>query len=328
MPTLGLARYSLLAALLIAAGQPVLAATDDDEEEQEPWDARWAVAIVAEVDQQSNRGIAGEVGYAWTPSTSVRLAGNSIAYSEVPGNGFRAQGVELGASHDFKRFALSGAVARWQDSDFLTAEELKLGADLRQKPWFAGLSAMLRRSGFDVVNVNSSITLLDGTLLPVQAPASCKMLNDGIGVHGGYAGDVWGLHGDVRGYQYRTPTCSFGKVVGLEVLDHPTKNEFVQLLAPLVTQLSTVGVRRIGSDNVLLSSALDGGASWKHEDFIVRLDYARQREYLGGMTSNTVFATGTADMGHNSGVDLVIGLTRGRTVSSGGFVGFAVRAHF
>jgi hypothetical protein len=328
MPTHRIVRSALLAALLLGAGHSALAAADEDEEEQEPWAARWAVAIATEVDQQSNRSIAGEVGYAWTPATSVRVAGNTVAYSEVPGNGFHAQGVELGAIHDFRRFTLSGAVARWQASDILTAEEVRLAGDMRSGPWYGGASLMFRRSGFDVVNVNTVVTLLGGILLPVQAPSSCRMNNDGAGVHGGYAGDVWGAHAELRGYQYKTPRCSFGGVAGLDVLDRPTKNEFVQLEAPLVTQLATVGVRRIGRDDALLSSAFDGGASWKHEELVVKLDYARQKEYLGGTVSNTLFATGTADMGHNSGVDVVLGVTRGRTVSSGGFVGFAVRAHF
>jgi hypothetical protein len=328
MPSQGFVRYPLLAALLLCASQPVLAATDDEEEEPEPWDARWSVALSTEVDQQSNRSIEGAAGYAWTPTTSVRVAGNTVAYSEVPGKGFHAQGVELGAQHDFRLWSLSGAIARWQGSDIVTVEEGKLGADLRLKPWTFGIGATLRRSGFDATKDNTIVTLVDGTKLAVQATSSCKMNNEGFGVHGAYAGDIWGGHAEFRGWRYKDASCTFGKVTGLDALRHPTRDEFVQLELPLVTALETVGVRRIGRDNALLANALDVGASWKHQDFVVRLDFERQNDYFSGRSSNTLFTTGTADMGHNSGVDLVIGLTRGATVVQGAFVGFAVRAHF
>jgi len=328
MPSAGILRHPLLALLLLAACQPALAAADDEEEEPEPWDARWSLAVATEVDQQSNRSIAGEAGYAWTPKTSVRVAGNTIAYSEVPGNGFRAQGVEFGAQHDFTRWSLSGTVARWQDSDIVTVEEGRLGGDLRLAQWSFGLGAMLRRSGFDATKVNKNVTLDNGTALAVNATSSCKMNNDGFGAHSAWSGAVWGAHAEFRGYQYKDASCTFGKVSGLDLLRHPSRLEFVQLEAPLVVQLETVGLRRIGRDNVLLANAFDGGASWKHEDFVVRLDFERQSEYFSGKSSSTVFATGTADMGHGSGVDLVLGMTRGGGVLQGAFVGFAVRAHF
>ena len=38
--------------------------------------------------------------------------------------------------------------------------------------------------------------------------------------------------------------------------------------------------------------------------------------------------TGTADLGEHAGVDCTIGMTRGGGVTSGGFVGFALRAKF
>ncbi len=329
MPNAGFVRLPLLAVLLLAVCQPAWAAADEDEEEPEqPWDARWALSGATIVDQQSNRVLEAEGSYAWTPATSVRLAGNSIAYSEVPGNGFHAQGVELGAQHDFKRWSLAGAIARWQDSDIVTVEEGKLAADLRLKPWTFGASAMLRRSGFEPTNVNGNITLDGGTVLAVQAISSCKMNNEGFGAHGAWDGAIWGAHAEVHTYQYKTASCTFGTVTGLDLLKHPTRTEFVQLEAPLVAQLETVGVRRIGRDNALLKNEIAGGASWKHEDFIVRLDVERQTDYFSGSSSDTFSATGTADMGHGSGVDLVIGLTRGGTVVQGAFVGFAVRAHF
>ena len=329
MPSSDRLRYPLLAALLLGASLQAMAAPEDDEDEpQEPFDARWSLAGSTVVDQQSNRSIAGEVGYAWTPATSVRFAGNSVAYSEVPGNGFHAQGVELGAQHDFKRWSLSGAIARWQDSDIVTVEEARLGASVRLARWSLGLDGSLRRAGFDSTAVNTTVTLTDGTQLPVQATSSCKMNNEGVGLHGGWAGDVWGAHADAHVYGYKTPKCSFGTVTGLDVLEHPTRLEFAQLEAPLVSQLAVVGVRPIGRENALLANDVVGGASWRHEDFVVRLDVEHQRDYFSGNSSESLFATGTADMGHGSGVDLVIGLTRGSTVVQGAFVGFAVRAHF
>ena len=333
MPTIGSARYPLLAALLCCLCLPALAATapagdDEEDEDSAPINARWAVSVDTEVDQQSNRNVGGEVGYAWTQNTSVHFAGNSVAYSEVPGNGFHAQGIELGAKHDFKRWSLDGTLARWQDSDIVTVEELRLDAELPVKPWTLGLGLMARRSGFDAVNVNTTVTLGDGTQLPVLAVSSCTMNNEGFSVRAAYAGDVWGGHVGLKGYEYKSAKCSFGGVTGLNALERPSKDEFVQLEAPLVAQLEVVGVRRIGRDDALLASQLEAGASWRREDFVVKLDLTRQKDYLSGLQSNTLAATGTADMGHGTGVDLVLGMTRGGGVVSGGFVGFAVRARF
>ena len=328
MTSLRNARYPLVAALLVLACQPVLAAGDEDEEEQEPWNARWSLAGVLEVDQQSNRGLEAEVGYLVTPTTSVRVAGNSTAYSQTLSNGFHSAGIELGAAHEFKRFTLSAALGRWQDSDILTATEGRIGADLHFRPWSIGATALYRRSDFEPLNVNTTVTLSDGTALPVLATSTCKLNNTGLGAHGEYAGRIWGGHASFTSYQYKAGKCSFGDVLGLDALDRPDKNEFAQLEATLVDQLSTIGVRRIGRENTLMSSEMNAGASWRHQDFIVSLDYTRQTDYFSGNGSNTLFATGTADMGHNSGVDLVLGLTRGSTISGGAFVGFAVRAHF
>ena len=328
MTRLRKAGYPLFVAFLALASQPTFAAGDEDEEEQEPWNARWELAGSVEVDQQSNRGLEAEVGYALTPTTSIRFAGNSTAFSPTLSNGFHSNGVELGAAHDFKRFSVSGAISHWQDSDILTATEGKLGLDLRTKPWSMGITGMYRRTSFVPLSVNTTVTLDDGTLLPVLAVSSCKLNNTGFGAHGDYTGKIWSGRARFQSYQYKAGDCTFGKATGLDVLNHPDKHEFVQLEATFVDQLATIGVRRIGHENTLLSSEFGGGASWRHQDFVVSLDYTRQAEYFTGNSSGTLTATGTADMGHNSGVDLVLGYTRGNTVSAGAFVGFVVRAHF
>ncbi|HXQ64687.1 MAG TPA: hypothetical protein VN787_07520 [Steroidobacteraceae bacterium] len=318
------AGYPLLAVLALAVCQPAAAA---DEEQQAPSDARWSLALGTEVDQQTNRGFEGEVGYALTPNSSVRLAANSVSYYALASNGFSSQGLELGASHNFARWTLDGAVGRWQDTDILTAEELKLGADLPLRPWSIGLRGMLRRSGFEPLGIDTTVTLRDGTQLPVAATSSCTLDNTGLGLHGAFGGEVWGAYLTAMNYQYRDASCSFD-TPGLEALHHPDRAEFSQLEATLVDPLETVGVRRIGRENALLASDFDAGTSWKHEDLIVSLDFAHQKEYFSGAHSNTLSATGTADLGDKSGVDLTVGLTRGSTVQSGAFMGLAVRAHF
>ena len=323
------ARYPLAAALLLLACQSAFAAGDDEEEDQEPWSSRWSLAGATQVDQQSNRGAAVAIGYSVTPTTAVRLSASSTAYSATQSNGFHSNGIEFGAGHDFSRITISGALGTWQASDILTASEGKFGVDLRFKPWSIGLRGMYRRSKFDSLTVNSTITLADGTTLPlVNAIASCTLSNKGFGAHGEFAGAVWGAHATLMAYQYKNANCSYGMVTGLDALFHPSKDEFVQLESVRVAELALIGVRPIGRENTLLSSEFNGGASWKRNDLIVALDYTRQAEYIKGGRSNTIAATGTADLGHNSGVDVTIGLTRGNTVVRGAFVGFGFRAHF
>jgi hypothetical protein len=318
--------YPLIAALALAVWQPALAAAEDDGQ-PEPSDARWSLALATEVDQQTNRGFEGQVGYLLTPGTSIRLAANSVSYYATASNGFSSTGLELGAAHDFAHWTLDAALGRWQDTDILTAEELKLGADLPFKPWTIGLRGMFRRSGFEPLTVDTTVTLGDGTQLPVSASSSCTLDNTGLGLHGAFGGEVWGAYLTAMNYQYQQASCSFD-MPGLEALHRPDRAEFTQLESALVDPLETVGVRRIGRENALLASNVDAGTSWKHEDLIVSLEYARQKEYFSGAHSNTLSATGTADLGDKSGVDVTLGLTRGSTVQSGAFVGLGVHAHF
>jgi hypothetical protein len=318
-------RYSLLAVLVLAVCQPALAATDDEEQEES--DARWSLALGTQVDQQSNRGLDGEVGYALTPTTDVRLAGTSVDYTATNPNGFHSQGLELGAAHDFERWTLDGAVGRWQDTDIVTSKELKLGSDLKIAPWTIGLRGLLRRSDFEPLSLSKTVTLRDGTQLPVSAVARCALDNTGIGLHGGYDGEVWGGYASAMNYQYRDSKCRFN-TPGLQALQRATRDELRQLLSAHVDRLAAVANRRIGRENTLLASEFAVGASWKHEDLVVSLDYAHQKEVFTGARSNTVSTTGTADLGDNNGVDVTLGLTRGATVKSGAFIGFAVRAHF
>ena len=329
MTNLDSSRYPLIALLLLLACQPALAAAvDEDEETPEPFNASWALAGSTEVDQQSNRGAEVEIGYALTPTTRVRVGADSVAFSATQSNGFHSNGVELGAAHDFKHWTVSGSVGTWQDSDIVTAKEGKLGVDLNFRPWSIGLRGLYRSSAFESLAVDTTVTLRDGSLLPVHAVSKCKLTNQGVGAHGEFVGAVWGAHATFMSYSYKNGNCSYGSATGLDLLLHPNHDEFVQLEATLVDQMSVAGVRRIGYQNTLLSSLLEGGVSWTHNDLIVSLNIAHQAEYFSTATSNTLAATGTADMGHNSGVDVTIGYTRGDTVSSGAFVGFGFRAHF
>ena len=302
-------------------------AADDDEDSTGSQDARWSLSLATQVDQQSARGFDGSVGYGLTPTTELLVSANAVDYTATNPNGFHSQGLELGASHDFKRFTVDGSVGRWQDTDILTAKELKVGGEFHADPWAAELRTAYRRSDFDPFASDRTFTHKDGTTRTVSATSRCQIRNTELGLGGRYQGDVWGASASVMNYQYAKSTCRFTSL-GLGDKATLTKAEFRQLAAFAVDRLAAVATRRIGRNQTLLDSSIDIGASWKHSDLIVSVDYSRQKEFFKGAKSNTISTTGTADLGSNAGVDVTLGLTRGNGVSSGAFVGFAVRAHF
>lgn len=320
------ALYPLAVCALLALGSAAAAVPDEDDPDEEA-DARWALSLATQVDQDSNRGFSGEVGYNVTPNTAVRGAVTSVDYTATNPNGFHSNGIEAGASHDFEHFGVDMAIGRWQDTDIVTAKELKFGGEYRRDPWSVGLRGGYRKSDFDAFKADTVVTLRTGARLPVSAVARCKLDNTALGITGRYDGDVWGAYATLMKYQYADSKCKFN-APGLDALSRAQLREFRQLAAGLVDRLSVVATRRIGYENTLLDSSIDVGGSWHHDELVVSLDYTRQKDVFTGTESNTVSTTGTADLGDSSGVDVTLGYTNGRTIKSAAFVGFAVRAHF
>jgi hypothetical protein len=319
----------LLAALLLLAQAPAaVAAGDPDEDEaEEHVDAKWSLSLATEVDQQDTRGVTGELGRDLTPNTLVRLALTSTDYTPRKQAGFKAQAVEAGASHDFERFSIQGALAHWQDTDIVSASELRLGGDVHFDPWSAGLRTGYRRADFDRFTSAVDVPLANGTTVAAGTTSHCKLDNAVLGVDGRYEGDVWGGYATLMRYQYRDAKCQY-TANDVSVAARAGRQQLIDLSGGQLDRLAAVVPHRIGRQETLLESSLDAGASWKHDDLVVSLDYSRQQDYLSGATSNTYAVTGTADLGEHAGVDCTIGVTRGGSVTNGGFVGFAVRAKF
>jgi len=320
---------ALLAALLLLAQAPAaLAADDPDEDEpEETVDAPWSLSLSTVVDQASTRGVSGELGRDLTPNTMLRLAVDSTSYDSHNQAGFKSNGIEVGATHDFERFGIQAAVARWQDTDFVTAKELKLGGDFRFDPWSVGLRTGYRRSDFESFKSAAAVSLLNGTTTDAGSASQCKLDNTALGLDGRFEGDVWGGYATLMQYQYKNAKCAV-LVNGLDVRSNANRQQLRDLSAGALDVLSAVATRRIGRQETLLDSSLDAGASWKHDDLVVSLDFSRQKDFLLGATSDTFSLTGTADLGNHTGIDCTLGLTRGGGVTNGAFVGFGLRAKF
>jgi hypothetical protein len=319
------ARY-LLAALLLAQAQAAIAAPapDEDEDAQPVVSGPWALSLATIVDQQSTRGFFGQLGYDLTKKTSIRFAADSTDHTITNPVTFKSQGVEIGAAHDFARFRLDGALAHWQNTDINSANELKLGGSFSAGPWTAGLRAGYRRGTFDPI-----VTSVTTPTTPAQpAVARCDLNNTAFGLDGRYQGSVWGGYVTATSYHYADAKCSFQFADGSTVEQHLSKSQFTQLAAAQAAQLTEAALHHIGRQEMLLEGYADAGASWKHDDLVVSLDYSRLKEYFAGATSNTYSVTGTADLGNHAGIDCTLGLTSGGGITDGGFVGFALRAKF
>lgn len=320
---------ALLAALLLLAQVPAaLAADDPDEDEpEEKVDAPWSLALSTQVDQQSTRGFSGTLGRDLTTVTTVHATADSTSYDSNNQAGFTSNGIELGATHDWDRFSLEEAVARWQDTDLVTAKELKLGGDVHFDPWSVGLRTGYRQSNFNPFHATTAVTLKDGTTTDANTTSTCKLDNTALGLDGRFEGDVWGVYATAMDYQYQDAKCNV-TAKGKNVLSKADRQQLQALSSGILNKLSIVATRRIGRQETLLDSSLDTGISWKHNDLVVSLDFSRQKDFFIGATSNTLSVTGTADLGDHTGVDCTLGDTRGAGVTSGAFVGFALRAKF
>jgi hypothetical protein len=319
---------SLLAALLLLLAQaPAAVAATDEDEPEEQVNAPWMLSLATVVDQQDTRGVSGELGRELTPNTTARIAADSTSYPARQLGGYTSQGLEAGASHDFEHFGIQGALGHWQATDLVSANELKLGGDLRLDPWSVGLRTGYRRSDFDPFTSAAAVTLKDGTQVAAATSSHCKLNNTSLGVDGRFEGDVWGAYATLMSYQYSDAKCKFLEN-GASVQLHADRQNLLDLSAGALDRLSAVATRRIGRQETLLDSSLDAGVSWKHDDLVVSLDYSHQKEFFVGAASNTFSVTGTADLGDHAGVDCTIGMTRGGGVTDGAFVGFAVRAKF
>ena len=315
----------LLAALLLAQAPAALAAADEDEDAEPAARAPWALALATIVDQQSTRGFFGQLGYDLTPKTSVRVAADSTSHTMTNPANFTSQGLEGGAAHDFARFRLDGAVAHWQNTDINSANELKLGSAFNAGPWTAGLRLGYRRTTFDPI---ATTVTTPAAPQPQPAVARCDLNNTALGLDGRYQGSVWGAYASAATYRYADAKCSFRFADGSTVEQHLAKAQFAQLAQAQAAELTLAALHHIGRQEMLLDGYVDAGASWKHDDLVVSLDYSRLKEYFAGATSNTYSVTGTADLGGHTGVDCTLGLTTGGGISEGAFVGFALRARF
>ncbi len=321
--------HALLAALLLLAQAPAaVAANDPDEDEpEEKVPAPWALSLGTQVDQLSTRGFTGELARDITDKTTVRFGADSTSYSSSQEGGFTSNGLELGASHDFEHFDILGSVAHWQDTDLVSANELKLGGDVKFDPWSVGLRTGYRHSTFNPFHTATAVTLKDGTVVDANTTSRCTLNNTAAGLDVHFEGDVWGAYVTAMDYLYKDASCSV-TARGAHALSKADRLELRDLSSGVLDRLSAVATRRIGRQETLLDNSIDAGVSWKHNDLVVALDFSHQKEYLIGLASNTLSTTGTADLGNHTGVDCTLGLTRGGGVTSGAFIGFALRARF
>ena len=320
----------LLSALsLLVSGHALAAADDDDEKQDAGSEGPWSLSLATQADRFGTRGLNAELGYDVWHETTVRIAGDSVEQSSTPVGAQRSQGLELGLRHDFERFDVDAAIGRWQDSDVVTARELKLGGDFHPDPWSVGLRTGYRRADFDPFTARATLNIA-GTPTPVTALARCRLDNTALGADGRYVGDVWGAYATAMRYNYRNSDCTFDVSGVGRIRAAQAAAEFRLLAATQLARLTNIATRRIGRQETLLDSSLDAGLNWKHHDLTLSLDGTREKDFFIGAKSTIVSVTATADLGFATAVDVTLGDTRGGSpgTPTGAFVGFALRTRF
>ncbi len=320
----------LLATSLLVSGQALAATDDEDDEKQDAEsDGPWSLSLATQADRFGTRGLNAEFGYDVWRKTTVRVTGDSVDESSTPVGAQRSQGLELGLRREFERFDVDAAIGRWQDTDVVTAREIKLGGDFHPEPWSVGLRTGYRRADFDPFTGRATLNIA-GAPTPVTALARCRLDNTAFGADGRYVGDVWGAYATAMHYSYRSSDCTFDVSGVGRIRAAQAAAEFRLLAATQLARLTNLATRRIGRQEALLDSSLDAGLSWRHHDLTLSLDGTREKAFFIGANSTIVSVTATADLRFATAVDVTLGDTRGGNpgTPTGAFVGFALRTRF
>ena len=315
----GAARRALAAMLCLLAAWPALAADDEDNEAEPP--TRWALSLATIVDQKSAREFDGSGGYALTPTSLVQLGANLSDSTSNSSTGVGTSAVDLGLSHDFRRWSVDGKLRRWQATDIVNSVELSGGADWRSEPWSAGPRLEARRSRFDPQSVTVAVPGV--VLAPVNPTASCTLNNFGYGLRGDYQGKEWGAKLAGMSYRYSDANCNFDGVHA-----HVARTLLAQLLGASADRLARAAARSVGSRDAPVDSRFGGGASWRQDELRLSLDFSIAKDLLLAVKSKTLAATAAADLGGGTGVDMTLGATKSGAYGTIGFVEFALRAKF
>jgi len=305
---------------------------DDEASESATDQGRVAIALGVQGDRQRAFGFTSAVSYDLLRATTLRASGHGAESRGDLTQGYSGTIDSLGASFGVtQRFGRAGVdldVGHLQISNFLKADELKIGGTFHVGVLSGGLRTGVRKSTFAPFSGLTTLDLGNGPqLVPVQA--RCEVRNTWWGVDGRYQGRVWGAHAGLTKEQYQDASCGLLPAEGARVSASFANAQFAQLAIGPLGRLQQLVLPVIGDQQTLANSLASAGVSWRHRDMILAVDYLRQRDHYVGTLGKAYVATCTADLGHGTEVDVSLGDSRGDGAGPRGlFGGLGLRTRF
>jgi hypothetical protein len=277
-------------------------------------------SVGTEIDDENGYVLLGAIGGDLSERTTWDL-GASRSDTSTTRSALSMSSYDASLYHDFGNIGLRFRLGSWADDALVQADELTATLDFHGEGWSFALETELRQSDFEPIAVDRSITLRDGTQLPIHGLVDCGVDDTGLGARLRLSSAAWSFGVSVMSFDYENFSCDFGFPV-LDVLRNSTRDEFVQLADNLTGALSMGAGRRLLAENSFLDSRI--GLSLSHDTGPRRYNvyYDSTEDVFFGRTADTLSGGVSFVLRSGSEIEVYAGVTELDARSSVAFLGF------
>jgi hypothetical protein len=282
--------------------------------------AQLFAGVGAEIDDESgyllSATIGGGLGNPTSWDVGLSRADTSSARTDID-----LTALDGSVRHDFGTVGLRFGLGSWDDSRFVTTDEVTAAIDFHGDVWSFAIEAELQTSDFDVFEVDRTITLRDGTMVTVTARADCKLDDTGLGARLRMSDQPWSFDVALMSYDYDRATCSFDLPV-LDRLRSTTRDEFVQLADRTTALLSLGAGLRILTGHALVDSRQSASLSYEGSTRIYSAYYDHVEEVFFGLETDTLSGGVTFILPTGNEIEVYAGAATSDGIDDVGFLGF------
>ncbi len=277
----------------------------------------------AEIDGDGSYWVSG--GLRGDATTQTRWSA-SVSRSQVQNDSSADAGTtaaDASLTHAWGPLAFQLGGRWWKYSDVVTARVLRSEVTYGSGRGYFGAAGEFRRSEFEPFAIATSVELANGTVVPVSANAQCDLDDRGVGLHAGWLGQGWHVHGEFMSHDYDAAKCGFDSPQ-LELLRNARREIFVQFAGRATNDLSRSAAQRVAVENSLLDHRWGIAAGIDGARIGYRLRFDRSEEAFAGLTSHTLTFGVSIPRASGSAVDLYVGVADSDAVGSVALVGVSI----
>ena len=314
--------HCLFATLALFCSAAAIAGSDDEDLDH------WSISAGGQVDDQSNTAYNASVGYEGTIDANWLLAAShSTSSTDFSGITTDYAAFEFWHHGEHRGIAFG---AHWFTHDGVAqALEATMSVPLHWRHLHVTLDTAARRIVFEKFQSTTTVTLRDGTLLPVNAIADCNANNSGYGVEAGI--DGFRVTGYVRGmkYKYGSTDCTFNQP-NLNLLRRATRDEFRQLAAVVTQRLALLTASQIqrNNDADFLDHVYEGGVNLRVGRATFGVVYQTNEDEFADLTTNVYALSADLLLFSKTDLRIEVGSTQTDGIDSVAFAGMQFTMRF